>query len=537
MKQTMSLFLLLASFSLLSQVAKDHIDHAWTSPMVFTNPDESFTIHIRAVEEDVLSITLYSDFLVEIVKDGQVVPEVKLLDDGQNGDAIAGDQIFSVSGITSDRILLTEFPYSNPYYLSKVTVTKQNEVIELTTDIRLALRSIEDPFIPEVYRIDDRLQYTSHVFNITHDLSLRGVLRDVKEAAKDFYGQFPDDKHFIAITRDHAEPENSWGGRFWLVKNEVTGIYANNFLTDNTEEYGSQGSLEGVIEFSPGEESNISTFLHEMNHRWASYLADTFHMSTYAHWSGVFDQPGNAQGGSGVVEIIDNGDQSFAIIPDELPNNTHSPIDLYLSGYISIDEVGFPINVLYDGTYTVFNNVERIYETDLPMLSISKEDFIKEMGVRSPDHSEERKEQHLAMIVMTHKLMTPSELSYFHKLMEEHEKTEGSLFSPRSYHESTLGHGKLITRLISLVSNVFEKDQSFDLKILPNPTSDFFAIQHIDHDEVDRVQLINTEGKIVGQVTEGFDHISIDHLPTGVYTIVTYRRNEVQGVGMVTVVK
>lgn len=523
MKRSFLFFLLMFSLftpHLNAQEAKDFVRHAWTTPTVFTSSETSFVIHIRAKSGDIDSIAILPGGFERLIKDGQEVSQLVLVDNGMNGDLEAGDNIFSVQGVSSDRLVIPSNPFFVNYYITKLKIYESSGPIELDTDIRLGLRCIEAPELPEVYVVNERMQYTSHVFNITHDLEITGVLRDVEEAGKRFYDVFPDDKHFFAITRDFATPDTPWGGRFWFVKNDVSGIFANNYMVDNSIDYGSSSVLEGIVEFIPGEESNLSTFSHELNHRWASYLDDSFHMSSYGHWTGIFDQPGNAQGGSGYKQIINNGDNTYTVLADDLPPRTHSPLDLYLSGYIPLEEVGFPIHVLYGGSFSVFNEQEKVYQTEMPMLTITQSDFLEKMGPRVPSSNEARKEQHMAMIVMSTNLLTPLELAYFNTIMVEHEKTEGSAYNTSSYYESTSRKGKLITELIPRTVRNTDLEELANVLFQPNPAESYIIINKQHLGSIKAISVHGNQGKYLLEVDKGLDNkIDLSNLPTGIYVL------------------
>ena len=133
--------------------------------------------------------------------------------------------------------------------------------------------SIVPPNIPAspVVRINDRVQYASHVVNLRAPDFGQGGERTLNqyEIVRRFYEHFPDEYEVIAlVSDDHLL--SSWGGGHDIVRNDIRGIGLP--LFDRSADLGSAGVLQAVETYDGGHPWQLwSLVLHEQGHQWGEY--------------------------------------------------------------------------------------------------------------------------------------------------------------------------------------------------------------------------------------------------------------------------
>lgn len=171
--------------------------------------------------------------------------------------------------------------------------------------------------------------------------------------AKEFFRLHKDEYDFVVVFTnfDFKMPSAEVDGFYEGTKNDIKGIGRETF--DNTALYGSAGHLQGTIDMGtlagkvsnpldPNFENTLRVLVHEMQHRWGSYVRfmdASGNVSTAllgqdgAHWSYLLDSKGSVMYGN---PWQDNGDGTFTALAGR---KYYSPLDLYLMGMIDKSKV------------------------------------------------------------------------------------------------------------------------------------------------------------------------------------------------------
>lgn len=169
-----------------------------------------------------------------------------------------------------------------------------------------------------------------------------------QEVTRAFFRTHPDAFDFLVIFSnfDFQMPENEAIALYHGVKNDVQGIGKE--LVDNSELYGSQGTLQGIIDMGninamvsnpldPGYSDTMGTLSHELLHRWAAEvrfrrddnsISDALLGRGGTHWSFLLDTAGSLEYGN---RWLDNGNSTFTALAGR---RYFSPLDLYLMGLL-----------------------------------------------------------------------------------------------------------------------------------------------------------------------------------------------------------
>ena len=127
-----------------------------------------------------------------------------------------------------------------------------------------------------VVRIDDQVQYASHVVNVRDadfgDSRILGgdTALNLPEITKLFYEHFADEYEIIAVVSQAAQFAD-YAGFHQMVRNEIGGIGLG--LIDDSATYGSAGVLQAVEGYPPGRWASWETVLHEQGHQYGEYTA------------------------------------------------------------------------------------------------------------------------------------------------------------------------------------------------------------------------------------------------------------------------
>lgn len=184
----------------------------------------------------------------------------------------------------------------------------------------------------------------------------RGLYAPRKTIGKEFLRAHADVYDFLVVFTSFEFPTISSDGvdarAFYNdVRNDVEGIGLEVF--DNSRSFGSEGVLQGYLDMAaitrmsasmsnPNYDSMLSTFAHEVQHRWGSYVrfrdwngkvSEALLGESGSHWSYPLDSQGSVMYGA---NWRDNGDGSFT---NTEIRSIYSPLDLYLAGMIDKSRV------------------------------------------------------------------------------------------------------------------------------------------------------------------------------------------------------
>lgn len=514
------ILLILFSFSTKCSAQLTNLKRIWTAPYVMDKHDGEFSFHLEVKPNGQLIDSIKVNFQsVPLYQSGELVNSLIFFDDGLNDDLLANDQIFTASDITP-RPFFTETtiktkPTLKSYKLKEIIYySGADEKVE-PADMRFVLRWFNPASLPKTREINSEFQHTSYVANIV-DKDLENDGDNIQEVFKRYYNHLPDDRHTMVILSMEAGEETSGTGSSLLLANNIEGIGL--LLYNHSTQYHSNSILEQRIYLSGGSE-NTSTFFHELHHRWGVKMPVEFNISVNGHWKRNFEMTGSGFIASGIEQIVSNGDSTFNVYLGNSGIHFNS-IDMYLAGYASLDDIEFPIKVL--NNYTFLNSDvdgSQIFYSEDTLQLITKDLFVEKLGIRNPSYLDSRKEQRVGLIVRSQKLLTPVELSFFHKIMSEHEKTEESIYSP-TYFEQTFGEGRLNTKIWDEIVPVKEKKlipSSFN--VYPNPTFSELFIEKEKGVEIvtESIQISDLSGielrveKIIN------NKVDVSNLPTGTY--------------------
>jgi hypothetical protein len=219
------------------------------------------------------------------------------------------------------------------------------------------------------------------------------------------------------------------------VRNHISGIGLRDF--DRGPAYGSPARLSTIITMgnaadwpkdpqahAAGLNSAISIVCHEQGHRWLAYvrfdaehdIKDDLLGRENAHWSFLVDTRTNSQGSfSSLMEgnaWRDSGGGTFTTIESAV--NYFTPLDQYLMGLRSADEVGEIPYLVTDGQLTEFLR-EKSPFSGFSMSAVRKTTSVAQIvgreGPRIPEAANAQKEFRVAFILLTEQGSTPSSVT------------------------------------------------------------------------------------------------------------------------------
>ncbi len=521
--------ILFCSLQLIAQ--QNTLKRMWTAPYVLQGHDESFSFQIEANDIQFDSIqavaTLFGiplPFGEPILSQyGNITDRIVFLDDGLADDKLMGDGIYTASNLKS---LLTmedddiNIPKSYDFEMNEILFFSRGSSLTEPSNMNFQVRFYNPTSVPEINNVNSNFQHTSYVVNIV-DEDLEYEEYNLHEAYESYYEHLPDDRHsIIVVSTEISKNTPTFSGKSNRVANDVEGIGLSIF--DYSDIHNSNGVLEQCIVLANGSEDG-GVLLHELHHRWGIAMPTEFHLSIGGHWLRTFEMSGGGGPTDIVEKIVANGDSTYNVYYNDTRNwNSFHAIDMYLAGYGSVDDIKFPIKVILNPTVMgADTDGSTIMYSEDTLLYITKDLFIEKLGIRSPDYLDARREQRVAMMVRSQRLLTPVELSYFHKIMLEHEKTVNSIYSPYTYFDLCKGEGKLITRIYDFTSSV-ENDpiHTSKINVFPNPAGTKLNIESLpEHNlAIQSGKILNSKGRVVLNFKyEDKIPIDIDSLSPGVY--------------------
>ena len=497
----------------------------WTTPYVLQSHEAGFSFQIETLDnlsqKDSLQVVFSAGHIVS--QDGIETDRITFLDDGLEDDLLANDGIYTASNLSASNFVNADQikkPTVIDFQLSEMSSFSSGSKFTELSELSFVVRWFNPTIVPGVNQVDSNFQHTSHVVNIV-DKDIEYPEHNLDEAHKRYYDHLPDDRHSMIVLATEIFIYGNSTGQSGLISNDIEGIGLD--LFDDSYQYYSNGVLEQQIFIGNGYENSSGVILHELHHRWGVHMPEEFHMTSGGHITGIFDMNGGGGPEDLIEKIVSNGDNTYNIYYNStfIPG-TFSAIDKYFAGYGPLDDIKFPIKVIPNPTFTrVDTDGSVIYSSEDSLLYITKNLFVEKLGVRVPDYLNARREQRVGMMVRSQKLLTPTELAYFHKIMVELEKTENSIYSPENYSDLCMGEGRLITRITDdMVSVEHELLEQGKIKIFPNPASTELYIESLSKEgfSIQSAQIINSMGNVVlnFEVVEK-TKIDIQSLSPGLY--------------------
>jgi len=411
------------------------------SPYVIKNDGvETAKFELNVTNTNVQSIQVFNEF-ARLMINGEVLGKFDLYDNGTNGDEVADDGIFSRNVISTTMnmrgISRRSDPASGEAYGSQTytlyarhSVSGMDSIVHLPdTALGVVNKNLAERTVTE---LSSELRVGDYFANL--------VVTDfnpdnIKDHVKRFYEYFPDDfDFFIIFDAGVADGMN----RHYAVKNSTEGIgWA---ISDNTESWGSAGSLLGVNRFSW---SSDPPMLHEIMHQWAARLDALFHTDNFgSHW-GYCDVNG-ILGGFDPESFVDNQDGSYTV--SQLApygwasdNRRYADLEQYLAGFVPIDQVRSSYRV-------ALNPVGGSTFSADAMESVTPTDLINQYGERIPNVSNAQKDFKAAVLVVSEEFLTASGNTWI-SLLSETVSDVADCSTCFSFHEATAALGTLDTFL------------------------------------------------------------------------------------------
>lgn len=139
------------------------------------------------------------------------------------------------------------------------------------------------PFAPlnlpasRIRRIDDRIQYASHVVNVVFPGFGNRRLEtgddyafELEEVTRKFYEFFPDVYDSIAIVPAEQHPSSRFNAFHWNARNPIAGL-GDLEVFDSSAYFGSAGVLRSVEFYRDADFTTAWTSNHEIGHQWIDY--------------------------------------------------------------------------------------------------------------------------------------------------------------------------------------------------------------------------------------------------------------------------
>lgn len=397
-------------------------ENVWTrvTPSVAWCDDPESTVAIEA------HIVNRFDIRSVQVTNGSSEEPIELYDDGTNGDAQAGDMVF-----TASNIMLHCDPVAMKYNRSVArwlgflrATTTSGAVLENNYGVIAALvdSRFKDTF--EVIDYGDGLSATAYAFFIEdseHQVIDNYPVATVFcgttnfEAYRKLYSALPDAYDFalvmpgMQIFRPDGFAENV--PYMVHVKNEYQNIGVP--IMDDSARFGSGGRLKSAIYHSFG---SIQIFDHEVAHTWGADIGAPYGIledsNRTTHWNSLSDIGGqlgayyftpNGQ----VGHFSYNGDETWRFIPN-YENEPYAPLELYVMGLISAEEVP-PIHILHNPN---ISDPERVITSSYQIVTLG--DIMQlEGGPRVPYVEDSQKDFNLAFIATQDQPYNDAAYAYF----------------------------------------------------------------------------------------------------------------------------
>jgi hypothetical protein len=522
-----------------SLLATDYLRRFEFLPYVITQ-DETISAICEVKVSGISSIVIKWNLGSLFMRNNNPIDSLVLLDDGQNGDVLANDNIFTISNLTRNA---TTFAIDDvkSFFLRFCDVrylfsngTSFTENLDLACGIRFI--NTQKVTIPEVNKISDTIQYSSNVFNYvskwnsTLPYDYWNLPSAEIRATRSFYKYFPDDRDFLSVCTTFPTP-NAPAGWYGSIKNEVIGLsecQGNTCKYDYSSDYGTRQLLGIMTEFYTYG-GTVSLINHELLHQWAAFLNSKLYLAAGAHWGAVeFPTSGF---GSGVQRnhFYHYQDNIYRGYNDESYSSKYNSLELYLMGLLPFDSVSFPIKTLVNYTFLGYTLDQSVtpsrYVMELSADSIhyvSKAEYLQNMLLRSPDYLHSQKDFKMALIVVSNRLLTPKEMAYYNYNMKKVEETTPDP-NYLNYYNATGGRSTLRTKLSNVVITAIEKAQTIENEVIlyPNPARKSISIglRNIASNKL-FVEIYSIDGMLLENRVfqgEGERRLTTERLAEGIY--------------------
>ena len=449
------------------------------------------------------SVTLET-FAIPLVLAGRTgcdVPQTFALhDDGQNGDRVAGDLIFTLEDIHWDTEHVCSWNWGVPsapfmwsgYEIVAPGTLKVGTVEGVLPVYNFAVNVLDLTDVPRpdpVYRISDDVQISSHVINVRDDERIidqvfgpdyiprqSGFVKKLYEVLADSYdfihfvtadfvmgaeqigacpGRSPTD---IPPTYHPAYCTEAIGGLNFAVHTPASGLGLG--MADVRSAYGSERLQSVLMLGKRGGGVHGMAFFHEFMHNWGlgpELMEGTgFHLGQHGHWAQDVDA-----GGGGFLNACiwkDDGDGHYSFDGNAYPRGRTGSFELYLMGLIPASEVP-PIHIADSVSGTCDHGT-----ISGPIRTIPFEDIVAKLGPRSPSYTESQKDFRVAYVVPSvGRLLNPLEMTVYNRMSQYYSGLlTGADGRVRNLYSLTGGRATLVTPVqIQRDTPLFTASRSF----------------------------------------------------------------------------
>lgn len=405
MKRFLNVLLILLPSIIFSQAGIERLN---VSPLAF-GANEEFSLFIQSTYQNVDSIGLVirqRGYQHEALYHLGVQKNYLILkDDGQNLDATANDNIFTVSNLvwnwSDDDKKRGSFPL---IWDTDITLYQSGATDTIFgVSVRLRIRYLPDEFEPPTIRFkNDLLQITDYIINIKSDRNFNsntGIhTENLNDVEKMIYKYVCNDNDDLIVASTYPTP-NVWGATHSTLAADVEGVCLHS-LHDFNDDVATRGrtTLQG---YGPW-----LSYSHEWLHQFAK--CGDIGLLQGVHY-GLLERPSNGFFGDGYenLEYTDNGEISATIIGNN--GRLYNDLEMYLLGFGTLDDIEWPVRFIKDAEY-LRREFPKIYYKGT-IVSYSKEDWMREVGIRNPAFEENPIRS--TSIIFSNELLTERELAHF----------------------------------------------------------------------------------------------------------------------------
>ena len=422
----------------------------WTPAVIFGDGSDKTKLEVY-FKSSVRKVKLYtgSSFIAD------------LNDDGEDGDARAGDNIWTVGGLTKNAYSYQMGDYG--IYGYNVKITRHGGSEETYNNLpSLGLVKRQKTKSWKVKRNVYASRYTLFLIDkqgrfLDGKLPLCAVYcgKSNKQVFREFYKYYNDKFDFLTVMpvctiyrpNDYAENVPYCVP----VQNKVRNIGVPIF--DDTAEFGSKGRLQSIVYHSFGYGAILD---HEVDHNWGIKIGDALAFSgancQYGQTYGWHYSPYSTLTGQMAafphLELSDNGDGTYNVKKYSyggdygMTDRCYSKLTLYLMGLVPPDDVP-PVMILTDPDYP---NYSKIPASKFDSFTI-EEITVANGGERSPAYPNTQKKFRMGLIVVTDHKPRAAEVDYFASLIKYFaSKDEGKAYL-QPFNTATGGRATLKTKM------------------------------------------------------------------------------------------
>lgn len=441
------------------------------------------------------------------------------VNNGTNGDAVAGDNIYTLLYPASAYLAALLPDDAGRPFLGFLDLFEGTTRV-LRGNILGQVRTADMPNA-EIRSHSATQQSTNYIFNTVADNS---NTNNLSAYARQFYQLYPDNFDFL----NFVLVPGFFGNRFHAgIRNDVTGIGLS--MMNNTSSWGSAGYAKGLNVFPVSTfYDGISTgYIHEMGHQWINFTTGTPLAPGIPHWpmsnlatnavmGFSIGGPGGAGGTFSYSLTQQTGGYQFtAVAANSFP--TFTAWELYLMGLIPKTQV--------TQTAVVFKNQASVpatgFRPDSDFNFATINDIVSILGERNPSSANSQKAFRAATIVVSDALLSADELAYYDFMTR---RAESRTTAPtreglakgigQSFFTATGGLATLTTQIFTPPVSTTSVEQDNNIKIVQQAE----GVISIETDDLIERVLVTT---IAGQTTisTSSNTLNISQLPTGTYIV------------------